>query len=147
MAVLDSYSFLDSSLGKLWLLMVFLSPPKLLMKWSGHRGITSRCLRFSQWISVLLTCQWYEFPGLSSAEGTCRLHGWAKLWCLWLSSVEGWCFQSSSSSCCSFFGCFLQKISCSDPSVFSDRMQRTLRCLTVWLNQAEGTLCFPGIST
>lgn len=93
------------------------------------------------------TLQPSKFLVLSSAEGLYRLHGRAKLRHLWLSSVAGWCLQSCSSSCCSFFGCCLRKISCSDPSVFYDRMQRTLRCLTTWLNQAEGTLCFPSIST
>ena len=61
--------------------------------------------------------------------------------------MEGWCFQSCSASCCSVSGCFLWKISCSDSTVFSHRRQRTLTCLTVWLNQAEGTLCFPSVST
>ena len=67
-------------------------------------------------------------------------------WCLWFSSVEGWCFQNCPSSCCSFFGCFLQEISCSDLHVFSDRMRRTLRYLTVWLSQAEATLHCPFVS-
>lgn len=56
----------------------------------------------------------------------------------------GLVFPKLSSSCCSFFGCFLQKISCSRPK---GRMQRTLRCLTICLDQAEGILCFPSIST
>lgn len=55
--------------------------------------------------------------------------------------------QNCSFFCCSFFGCFLRKISCSDPSVFYDRMQRTLSCLTGWLNQAEVPVCFPSVST
>lgn len=29
--------------------------------------------------------------------------------------------------------------------VFYDRMQRTLRFLTIWLNQAEGLCCFPSL--
>lgn len=115
-------------------------------------------------INKVIISSWYNLQeSTSSAWGSCfstlandtnplgfQVHravmDWmdgSKLWCSWFSSVEGWCLQSCSSFCCNSFGCFLQKISCSDPSVSYDRRQRILRCLTIWLNQAEVLSALP----
>lgn len=148
MAVIGRCPFLESPVGNLWLLEQFLSPTKTAkgIKWSSRCNfqVPASSSPEDQRVAPLPAMQ---TPWVFKHGGCYRLHGGAKRCHLWLTSVEGWCSQSYSSSCCNFFGCFLQKISCSDSSVFYDRMQRTLRCLTIWLNPAKGPLCFPSIST
>lgn len=65
----------------------------------------------------------------------------AERWHLLLSLVEGWCFQSYYSSCCSFFNCFLQKISCADPIYFVT-IQRALGHSNIAESSEETLLSF-----
>lgn len=127
---------------------MFVSPPKLLTKESDHHSINFKYLPLQPEDPHIAYLPAIQIPWAFKCRGPLQT-AWTGKAPASLVILGGGLvfFHSCSSSCCSFFGCCLRKFSCSDPNVFYDRMQRTLRCLTLRLNQAEGTFCFPSLST